>query len=542
MTERPRGMQYRAPLLALIALALEYLFLTLGFDGKNLVAREAAWGWLQKAHLAGPALIGFGAALWILGREEARDALERAARPGQTRLWVRVGIHLMCFVSLAVLTALTFSDEPPSFGPAWLWVALWIGAASTTLLSLVAVATSGFSLRSLLTNLARPIAIASLWTVLALFAGLATVRLWDDLGILTLQGVYISLNAIGASVLYDPAASVVGTPDFTVEITSDCSGYEGIGLVVAFLGAYIIGFRDRFRFPHVLVLLPIAVAAAWALNVVRIFALILIGSAGFVSLAAGGFHSKAGWLFSCGVALGCVAVSQHLNWFSSSPDQRKGRSYNPSGPYLLPLLAVLAASLFSGLFESDFEYLYPVRVAVGLLVLSAYLGLYRKGAQLRLHGRALLSMNAVGVGVLVYVVWTLMSELAGIHVSDGPPQPLVEMSTLASALWIGGRLLGGIVVVPVVEELAFRGFLLRRIVSADFTSVPYDQWHWGAALISSLVFAVAHQQMVPGFIAGMLYAYAQWKRGLLSDAVIAHAVTNALIAVEVLGRGSWDLW
>ena len=44
------------------------------------------------------------------------------------------------------------------------------------------------------------------------------------------------------------------------------------------------------------------------------------------------------------------------------------------------------------------------------------------------------------------------------------------------------------------------------------------------------------------FAAGVLYAYAQKRRGLLSDAIVAHAVTNALIAMQVLFAGHWSLW
>jgi CAAX prenyl protease-like protein len=109
-------------------------------------------------------------------------------------------------------------------------------------------------------------------------------------------------------------------------------------------------------------------------------------------------------------------------------------------------------------------------------------------------------------------------------------------------VWIIGRLLGAVLVVPIVEELAFRGFLLRRLIASNFSKVPYDQWHWPAVLISSLAFAAVHQQLIGGFAAGVLYAYAQKRRGLLSDAIVAHAVSNALIAIQVLFAGHWSLW
>jgi CAAX prenyl protease-like protein len=115
----------------------------------------------------------------------------------------------------------------------------------------------------------------------------------------------------------------------------------------------------------------------------------------------------------------------------------------------------------------------------------------------------------------------------------------LELTTPRAAVWIFARVLGSVLVIPIVEELAFRGFLLRRLVAADFTKVPYDRWHWGAVLISWLVFAAVDQQWIGGFAAGFLYAYAQKHRGLLSDAIVAHAVTNALIAIT--SASCWPL-
>ena len=97
-------------------------------------------------------------------------------------------------------------------------------------------------------------------------------------------------------------------------------------------------------------------------------------------------------------------------------------------------------------------------------------------------------------------------------------------------------------IVPIVEELAFRGYLLRRLVSSDFTEVPLNRLFLLPLLVSSLMFGVLHQNYLGGVLAGALYAFAQIHRGRLSDAILAHAITNGLIAVYVLGAGSWHLW
>ena len=45
-----------------------------------------------------------------------------------------------------------------------------------------------------------------------------------------------------------------------------------------------------------------------------------------------------------------------------------------------------------------------------------------------------------------------------------------------------------------------------------------------------------------GTVAGMFYAWAQYRRGKVGDAIMAHATTNALIDAEVLTFGNWNLW
>jgi exosortase E/protease (VPEID-CTERM system) len=270
--------------------------------------------------------------------------------------------------------------------------------------------------------------------------------------------------------------------------------------------------------------------------------LILIGHAGYIDIAIGGFHSKAGWLFFCAIALGAVWASQHLRWFARDPNAARDALTNPSAPFLLPLLAVVATSLVTGLFVDDFDYFYPLRVAVGLLVLAWYRKDYMEGLRAHLHGRRIASWHAVGVGVAVYLLWIGISALTDDYRLESAPEALTELATPLAAVWIVGRALGAILLVPIVEELAFRGFLLRRLIGSNFTKVSYEEWHWPAVLISSLAFAAAHQQWIGGFAAGLLYAYAQKRRGLVSDAIVAHAVTNALIAMQVLFAGHWSLW
>src|SRR5262249_36463868 len=100
-----------------------------------------------------------------------------------------------------------------------------------------------------------------------------------------------------------------------------------------------------------------------------------------------------------------------------------------------------------------------------------------------------------------------------------------------------------VVTAPVAEELAFRGFLIRRVISADFESLGLRQFTYFSVLLSSTVFGFLHgDRWIAGTIAGLAYAAALLRRGRIGDAVVAHATTNALIAAWVLLSGHWRLW
>ena len=95
---------------------------------------------------------------------------------------------------------------------------------------------------------------------------------------------------------------------------------------------------------------------------------------------------------------------------------------------------------------------------------------------------------------------------------------------------------------PLVEELAFRGYLTRRLMATDFQMVPIGKFSWPSFLISSLLFGFLHERWMAGTLAGLLYALALYRRRELSDTVLAHAVTNGLIVAYALTSSDWSLW
>ena len=536
----PHGWWFVRPLAALLLLLGEYLAVSFFFDAWVLFERADDFAAVGLVGMLGPIVVAFATALWLLGGRELSGVVRRSVQVEDAPWFPLLLLHLMCFAAFFGASAQVFGVTAPGAGLG-LWVPLWVLLGAATFLSWLPVAIGRLHLGRLFRQLALPLTLAALLGLLAWGAGIVTLELWGPLSGATLNAVVSLLELFVAPVVYDPSDATVGTEGFWVIVAPVCSGYEGIGLVLAFLTAYLVVFRDRFRFPHVLLLIPIALVAVWSLNVVRIVSLILVGHYWSPELAIGSFHSKAGWVFFCAVALGTVWTSERVKWFARDPHAPRKQTRNPSGPFLLPLLAVVATALVTGLATEGFDYLYPVRIGVAITVLAWFRRDYVEGLRAQLDGRSFWSWQAVGIGVLVYVVWVALWSL-GHSGADATPLALSEMSAHAAFIWILARVFGSIVIIPIVEELAFRGFLLRRLSAKDFTKVPYDAARWPEVLVSSLAFAVLHQQWIAGFCAGVGFALALRRRGALSDAVLAHMTTNALIGAQVLIRGDWSLW
>ena len=112
-----------------------------------------------------------------------------------------------------------------------------------------------------------------------------------------------------------------------------------------------------------------------------------------------------------------------------------------------------------------------------------------------------------------------------------------------ASIWLAGRIGAAVITVPVAEELAFRGFLLRRLIQSRFDTVDPRTVTWLSILVSSLLFGVLHgNRWGAGAAAGALYAAAYSRRGRIGDAVLSHALTNALLAGWVIFSGAWGLW
>jgi exosortase E/protease (VPEID-CTERM system) len=454
--------------------------------------------------------------------------------------------HLLCLAAIGGSSAYLLLGNA-AHTTAWIAQATWWAAILFTAPTLAATL---FPLRPLLRSFVQlwsAAAAAALTTVVAITARIVLRALWNApsstfghaMQTATFTGVRWLLERFYTGVIAIPGTALLGTSRFQIIVAGTCSGIEGLALILIFITGWLIVTRRELRLARALLLLPIALVLSWLLNLVRIAALIAIGDAGHPALALNGFHSEAGWILFNLLAIGFLLAVQHIPWLRKTPSlpATSATARNIAASYLVPFLAILATSLLTHAASSGFEWLYPLRLLVGIAVLW-----YFRSDYLDLNWR--FSWPGPLAGAAVFAAWILAAHwlIPGrpLHTF---PTPLTLASPWQRDLWLAARTLSAIAIVPITEELAFRGYIARRIVSADVESVPFARLTLLSIIVSSTAFGLLHGSLWPaGILAGILFALVAKARNRIGEAVAAHATANLLLAAWVLTRGDFTLW
>jgi len=117
-----------------------------------------------------------------------------------------------------------------------------------------------------------------------------------------------------------------------------------------------------------------------------------------------------------------------------------------------------------------------------------------------------------------------------------------ETRTTGQWVFLGIRLLGLCLVVPLMEEIFWRGFLARFLIRDQFTLVPEGTFTPASFGLVVAGFVAVHPELLAATAWGILINLL-WRRTANLWACIAmHAITNALLGAWILGRHEWRLW
>ena len=523
--------------LAVVLLACEKSALNFFVDFDAADAATGVGEYVRSAqHWGLHCLVTFAAALALFAyvRADARlKDLNLQARGETLRLrWLAV--HVALLVPLAALTFSFYGNHGLQWSAALL-APLWLLVATATVLTLFAALAPWNTWRNAATALGSLWFYAAATAIVAASAMQLSQLLWGPTTQITFELVDHILQPLIPSLHSNATTRVLDTGRFAVEVSYLCSGLEGAGLLLAFCCAWLVYFRHEYYFPRALIIIPIGLALLFALNVLRIAALVLIGHAGYADIAIYGFHSQAGWIaFNC-TAAGIAYFSLRSSWFSrAAGPATPSVASHATAAYLLPFLTILAVGMLSRAASGSFETLYPIRLLAAALAIGYC---WPKLRALDFH----FTWRGIAVGVGVFGLWLVAARF--LTHSSPAPLGLAALSPLNRGLWIAARVIAAVVTVPIAEELAYRGYLLRRFKSADFDSVRFGAAGPWALLLSSIVFGAGHGTWwLPATAAGLLYGILPMRTERIGEAIAAHATTNGLIAVWVLLLQQWQLW
>lgn len=209
--------------------------------------------------------------------------------------------------------------------------------------------------------------------------------------------------------------------------------------------------------------------------------------------------------------------------------------------YILPMAVFLGLTTLESYLPSGW---YPAYYAVKIALVAACLATLRAPLADIKPTISVLPL-AIVTGLAVFVLWIGIEKLVPYpHVGARLGFDPFDSVTGAAGQYafIAVRLVGLAIVVPVMEELFWRSFLLRYLTRDQFGSVPFDGFSWPAFAIVAVLFASAHPEWLPAVLTGCIYGLLVRRTASIFGAVVAHATTNAALGAYVLVARDWVFW
>jgi CAAX prenyl protease-like protein len=238
-----------------------------------------------------------------------------------------------------------------------------------------------------------------------------------------------------------------------------------------------------------------------------------------------------------------VDVEQQQQDVQAGPVPAQGSRISDDVAYLLPMGVFLLFIQIAAWWPAAYAPIYTVKT---LVVAALLVALRRHYTKIRWDYWWL---GAI-LGVIGIFQWIGMQHWLEQHFTFFRPSGSAfdPYARIGSPGWRWGfiavRMAGAVLVVPVMEELFWRDYLWRRIVSPnDFKLASVGEWDWKAFLAVAVLFSVVHGNwwltaIAWGLMIGGLLA---WTRSL-GACIVMHAVTNLLLGLYVMRTGKWDLW
>jgi uncharacterized protein len=211
--------------------------------------------------------------------------------------------------------------------------------------------------------------------------------------------------------------------------------------------------------------------------------------------------------------------------------------------YIAPFLIFVGLMALGRSLDLSDTWFYPLRFAIVLAVILAVSRPY-------LSFRATLPLASIAVGIVVFLIWIAPDALFGYrhfwlfeNSVMGKAQTSIADPMRHNVMFLILRIATSVVLVPIVEELFWRGWMMRWLIKPEFTGVPIGSYTPLAFWAVALLFASEHgPYWEVGLIAGIIYNWWAIRTKNLADCILAHAVTNAILSAYILFADQWQYW
>ncbi len=217
---------------------------------------------------------------------------------------------------------------------------------------------------------------------------------------------------------------------------------------------------------------------------------------------------------------------------------------HPAAPYVAPFAAfmiLLAIQDWVPLPQS-------VEFTIRIVLLSAVLWIFsRRVVDFGMSN----PLGTVAVGLGVFVLWVTPDALFPNYRQHwlfnnsivGSVHSSLRAGSPEDSLTLALRSMRAIIIVPIVEELFWRGWLMRWLIRTDFQKVPLGTYGASAFWSVAVLFAAEHGPYWDvGLMAGVIYNLWMCKVKRLGDLIWAHAITNGALCAYVLYTHKWEFW
>lgn len=196
---------------------------------------------------------------------------------------------------------------------------------------------------------------------------------------------------------------------------------------------------------------------------------------------------------------------------------------------------------FIHLTPETFLYTYPIRAILAGFALFIARSKYSE-INFKDLASPLKSIVSIFLGIAVFILWINMDWALPSQETPQGFNPATIPDTAARNIMIVFRLTGAAMVVPIMEELFWRSFLIRYIIDKEFEAVPVGLFTWPSFLISVVLFGLEHNYIIAGIMAGVAYSALLYYTKSIAHCILSHAITNFLLGIYVLQTGKWHFW